>query len=582
MVQPSGTFPIGAQVVNDAANAGVNWSCVPVGTCGSFSQTPSASGAMVSYTAPATAPTTGKITITAASVTDNTMQASATFAIFGVGSTANLRGQYSFFLTAPNGNRGSTSLLGSVTLDGNGNVTGGVQDLISPAITDLQDQILATCTNPTPSASTYQIDSTGHGFLKICTANGQQTNLSFVLTSSSHALIIEIDNSAASGSLDLQNPAAGGFAASQIFGGYSFTMTGTNPANPMSKLSFGGNFTADGAGNLSGGQLDVNTDGVFSTTPSITGAIAAPDLNGRGTLSFFTIGRTFIYYIISPQALRLAEADSVDLMGGTAFAQGLPSFAPFNGPYIYQHSGWVQGGRAVAVGQFAVNASGKFNAGVSDATVAGSPITANTGIHVQVTYAYSGNQIGKLTLNDAAGASTFNFYSIDPSINAFDPNNSSVGVGGFLLLHTDANINGTGILLPQTVTSYYLLGNQVLNLTNLVNTTGTANELDLVGLAFGDGKQYLTPATVDYNQNSTNPDPILGTPFIGDFLTDINNAGRYTGIIELYSLTDYPFVPPAPSTFNLSFYQISDSQSFVLENDGLAIVSGIVQQQALP
>jgi len=42
-------------------------------------------------------------------------------------------------------------------------------------------------------------------------------------------------------------------------------------------------------------------------------------------------------------------------------------------------------------------------------------------------------------------ASTFNIYMVDPAVISLIPTNSSGG-GGALLLHTDALINGTGIV----------------------------------------------------------------------------------------------------------------------------------------
>ena len=54
-----------ATVANDSTNAGVTWSCSGMTPCGTFSSATSASGAPVTYTAPAS---TGTVTITATSV----------------------------------------------------------------------------------------------------------------------------------------------------------------------------------------------------------------------------------------------------------------------------------------------------------------------------------------------------------------------------------------------------------------------------------------------------------------------------------------------------------------------------------
>src|SRR5580704_3593408 len=56
----SGTASLTVTVSNDSSNAGVDWSCAPAGSCGSFSPTHTASGAATTYTAPATA---GSVTV---------------------------------------------------------------------------------------------------------------------------------------------------------------------------------------------------------------------------------------------------------------------------------------------------------------------------------------------------------------------------------------------------------------------------------------------------------------------------------------------------------------------------------------
>lgn len=77
-----------AVVNNDAANAGVKWSVATStngacgsSACGSFNPTQTGSGIDTTYTAPATAPAGGSVTVTATSVTDPTKAVSATIAI---------------------------------------------------------------------------------------------------------------------------------------------------------------------------------------------------------------------------------------------------------------------------------------------------------------------------------------------------------------------------------------------------------------------------------------------------------------------------------------------------------------------
>src|SRR5229473_427548 len=97
-LQTGATATIAATVSNDSANKGVTWSCAPSNACGSFTPTQTASGATTTYTAPASAPQGGSVTITAASVSDGTKTASANVAIITTAPAIAVR-----FTTVPSG-----------------------------------------------------------------------------------------------------------------------------------------------------------------------------------------------------------------------------------------------------------------------------------------------------------------------------------------------------------------------------------------------------------------------------------------------------------------------------------------------
>src|SRR5271170_668330 len=394
-IQPSQTVSVSASVSHDTA--GVTWSCSPAGTCGTFSPASTANEVVTSYVAPSSAAAATSITIIASSVTDINKSASAsTTLLSGTASDATLSGQYAFFLTSPTGNRGTASLLGSISLSGDGTVAGGVADIISPGVLDLQDQILPTSANPQPNTSSYTVDSTGHGTMKVRTASGQQLAFSFAATSPVHALVTEIDGNPGSGTMDLQQHPTGGFAASQVEGGFSFTMAGTAKANAATKVSYGGVFTADGVGSLSSGTLDINTAAIMTTSP-FSGSFSAPDSNGRGTLQLGG-GRSFTYYVISSKALRLFEADNLNLMGGSAYAQG-GSVIFWGDNYIYQHSGWSSPGRITTAGEFSiVEAENDISAEISDSSASGPPATPKSAVKVSGSYEGLSDGTGSLTL----------------------------------------------------------------------------------------------------------------------------------------------------------------------------------------
>src|SRR5467141_3856851 len=573
-----GTASVAATVSNDTANAGVSWSCTPSATCGSFNPVSTASGASTTYTAPTAAPAGGQVVIMASSMTDSAKRANASVMITGTSSNASLNGRYALLLTAATGNQGTSVCAASIAADGKGNITGGVEELTAPGFFDLVDVI---------SDGTYSIDANGHGTMRIHTVNLETLVFSFVLISASHALIIEVDGDPASGTMDLQQPAGASFTAGQISGNYSFAMDGVDNSGALKNMSLAGSFAADGIGAFTCGTLDTNIGGTFSTT-SFTGTFTAPDSNGRGTMHV-NVGRSFVYYIISPKVLRVLEGDNISFVGGSAYTQGSASstIAALSGKFVYQHHGWNLPGpaRTVAAGQFSADGMGRVTTGVSDSNSGGSPTTVIKGTTVTGTYMISGRPSGTLTLSDAAGTSPFNLYLVDPALNILDPSNSSGG-GGALLLHTDASIVGTGVLIPQVVSgSPTFLQNHGLNLINSITTSTPRNEIHLLGRLASDGTANFT-GTADYGQNSSNSQIVVkGNTLSGTFAADSVNPGHLTGSFTLGTdpaIALFPFITPAVSTFQVSYYQASASQALVIQTDTSADAWGYLLKQQLP
>jgi len=511
-------------------------------------------------------------------MTDSAKRANASVMITGTSSNASLNGRYALLLTAATGNQGTSVCAASIAADGKGNITGGVEELTAPGFFDLVDVI---------SDGTYSIDANGHGTMRIHTVNFETLLFSFVLTSASHALIIEVDGDPASGTMDLQQPAGASFTAAQISGNYSFAMDGVDNSGALKHMSLGGSFAADGIGTLTAGTLDINNGGTFSTS-SFTGSFTAPDSNGRGTMHV-SAGRTFVYYIISSKALRVFEGDNptnISFVGGSAYAQGSAGSTntALSGKFVYQHHGWSSPGRTVAAGQFSADGMGKVSGGVSDSNSGGSPTTVFTGKPVTGMYMISGSPSGNLNLTDAAGTSTFNVYLVDPALNILDPGNPSGG-GGALLLHTDASITGTGMLIPQVISgSPAISQNHGLNLVNSVDTVNvaTVNEVHLVGRLASDGAANFT-GTADYGQNSSNTQIVVkGNTLSGTFAADSVNVGHFTGTFTLGTdpaIALFPFISPAVSTLQVSYYQASSSQALVIQTDTSADAWGYLLKQ---
>ncbi len=234
--------------------------------------------------------------------------------------TAMLQGQYAFVVSG----YASLGMVGSIVLDGNGNVTSGEADWS-------QNGAYSSMT----LTGTYSLDSTGHGYLSLLLTNTiygtfYQTH-GITATSPSHLVIAEEDQFngltiGGVGSMDLQG-AAPSFSASQVSGGYSFTLAGYSAAGKANG-SWGGIFTADGVGTISGGIFDTSLGAGLSST-NFTGTFSAPDTFGRGTMDLSN-GTSYAYYIVTPECLRLTTInDSVNPSNvsnaantGSAFGEG--------------------------------------------------------------------------------------------------------------------------------------------------------------------------------------------------------------------------------------------------------------------
>lgn len=577
-----------ANVLNDTKNGGVTWSCAPVGACGTFNPTTTAYNVGTQYTPP-TAPPNGPIatnlaypvTITATSVSNNSQ---------GVSQTINVSQQYAFVLAG----QGSLGMVGTVILDGNGNIVGGEADASANGFYSSISAI----------SGTYTLDSTGHGNISMilntscCGATLAQTH-GITATSNSHLVIAEEDQFngltvGGIGSMDLQAPP---FSAAEVAGGYSFTLAGYSGAN-SANASWGGIFSADGIGTVTGGIYDENFGGGtgYSSVP-FTGTFTAPDSFGRGTLTLSATTDTpskatqYAYYIAAPEVLRLTTVTNTSNAGNTGSAYGQGSVSGTNqalsGSYIFSQFGFASdangGESGAAGGQFTANGSGAFTAGIVDVNAFGVVSTASL---AGSSYSIAGSPRGTIT---AASGQTYNVYLTDPNLNLLDPNNAA-GTGGALLLETDA-ADAIGVSIPQTDSTATPSGNYALMLSDQSNPPGS------------DGGY-----TGDFTVNSTNPGTFSGEgdfqgtgsnsatlvtgPLAGTYAADASNPGRFTGTIT--TTPCYPTYVPDPTSptacgtaFNgntqaseqVSLYLANGSQGFVIETDSIAPIFGVIEAQ---
>jgi hypothetical protein len=565
----SGTFGNGQTTETDKTNA------TGVATSSTFK----ANGTFGSYSVAATAPNVSNTAIY--SLTNNVSLAGATFYSFSLSG-----------LEAVNSGPNFYALAGSVAVNSSGAVLAGEQDY--------NDGFGLTSPQPTGdniTGGTLTVSATtGQGTLTLDTnnaslgINGVET-LGVQFVNAKHALIIQYDGTAtSSGSMDFQT------LPSTLGGGYAFTLSGVDPTN-YDSIVYGGVLTlsasnfAQSGGTLSG-VFDVDDFGA-SATPALgntfsNATISSPDQFGRGMIVGTGIADTLNYYTIGPEAIRIIDVDNVagiigDSMIGAAFGQGSSTFTNTSlGTSVFgAQSSWY-GNIFAAAGMFTTS-SGTLSGTADDNEV-------QNGVQVQAasiggSYSISEtvdsttyNGYGALTLTpgDLGDLSAFGIYMTDPNLNLSDPNNTSSGLGGALITDLDGfDLNGTGIVIPQTNTSTtsftgnYAFGAQELNLNinggefDFVGQ-GSVSSLALNGTGLlSDPWSFFTSGTTDSS-----------VTFSGT--ASSTQAGRYTLPLAT-SLT--PSGSGTLFTAGVTLYQASGGELLWLETDSDSVFLSTVQQQ---
>jgi hypothetical protein len=522
---PPASMPVGttasvtATVANDPTNSGVNWTCTASdgGNCGSFNPTATGSGVATTYTAPSAIPGDGgTVTITAASAAQPAVTATSNpVTITTDPYLALLKGQYVLSLSGTS-TTGYYSLAGSITADGQGNITAGEEDIAGSSCGP------ATATS---ISGTYAIESDGRGTMTLNTGvscfapsnSGTQT-FDFVIVGgptagSPRALIIEFDSASSSGQLNLQTSSA------SISGSYAFVSKGYDEnnvnANGVSATDMGGIITVQSGTTLSFDQ-DTNDQGTGVVTKQQTASwsYTAPDSFGRGTATNAATSDAITFYVVNSGQIELLEDDSNFIESGSAFAEASSS-SHLSGPFAFTLLG-VNGSLAnpVSVGGVFTASGTSLSNGVIDVNNGGT-LTKDTSFSGSITGPSSGR--GTFTLaGSPGGLSSFAYY----------PTASN----GALILELDAGFVSTGAALPQSTTPTLGAGAYGMNLTNGQGGVPFPEE-DMSGQVISDGVSVFT-GTVDINDNEgTAGTTYLSTSLTGSF--GAATAGRFAGSFSL-------------------------------------------------
>jgi hypothetical protein len=582
----AGSTSFTAVVHNDPSNAGVDWAllCPAGATCGTLTPLHTASGKPATYTPPATITGNSQsVTIEAFASADHGSNVVTSLTITGF--DANLKGNY-VFATRGFDENGAYQLAGVITLDGNGNVTGGEQTH-NDALISVADAI---------TGGIYTVGPDGRGTMTLDTADqniGQLgiENLAFVVISNSKALIGTLDNpnlpqpsfELSSGTLELQSSTAA------PTGGYAFVMNGIDIGT--NSMALGGILNIDSPNAISGNGSTADQDdaatGVPSPGLSLTGTLTKPD--SFGSLKFnLTLGATgsssgnplqFTGYVVDTSHIKLIESDNAGngagfgVTAGVAIGQGSAAGkftnSSFAGNYAFDIVGQDPSGvtNSLALfGQFFADANGNLNNGYNDEILSGfSVITGNPlAISDSFTATYTLDALGAGGLS-IGRVDTGSSYTFGTATNGPGPELIFYLTGNGnppLILDEDDNPNslaigsiGIGFAHPQAAPPYSFNGDYGVKFGQSSFTTeNTATGAVIVKASAG-----TLNGTIDENQFENEaffPQP--GQSFTGTFGA-IPNTGRFTG-----TLND-PLQLTGP--FATAFYPVSSSQILFIETD---------------
>lgn len=355
-------------------------------------------------------------------------------------SLATINGPYVFDVSGTNVNQAPVSIVGQITTNSSGSITGGIFDSndggVNPPLLSAQTF---------GAGGTYTLDPTNGSTFGRGTMTFAGSSFAFYLVDSTRFRLIETDGQNFTFGDALQQTAAPTQATAAS---YAFLIGGSAVLGTAGPIARGGRFTTDASGNVTNIQLDDNNNGSITsvnTGTAISGAKFAIDTvnagTGRATLTFDATGSpnagtfTFVIYFASATQAVIQDTSNGVVGDGTMLAQsGTVSAASLAGNYVFNLSGinLALGFEEDFAGQYALSSSGAIS-GVVDFVELASPSNRNPAfLDIPIT--------GSLTINgDGTGA---NKYTITTGNSPSTTLNYHLYVGGsntLLLVGVDTN-----------------------------------------------------------------------------------------------------------------------------------------------
>ena len=513
--------------VTGTSDTRVTWSVSGAGCSGTTCGSITAAGL---YTAPWCVPAPAALTVAATSVADPTKFNTATVTPVKAGSE--LSGQYAFFFQGADSD-GLMQAAGTLIADGNGNITNGLEDIV---------RVRGASTSVT-FAGTYSSSCYCRGTMTVTDSLNSTTTFAYALSSTGdRAHFIELDNSGARGTGLLAKQQTSAFTLSQTAGDFAFGYSGSQ--NAWQRVGVIGQFSADGAGNITAGTLDLNVDGVTSANAPLSGTYTLAPATGRGTAILTTGAPISGSYHLSYCMVSADEAFWVSvetpsanapLFGGRLLRQSGGPFAlsSLNATAVFDLTGKTNGSLEnadVAVGILTPDGSGNIAGGPMDENY---DTVINSYPTLTGTYTLDAGGKGRGTLHlDMGGGTTRDLTLYMVSANTAFLMDGTATVAG-------PNV-GVGFLQPRTGAPYSTASFQG---TYYFGTWGMATAYVPVaaGVAIADGAGRIG-----------------GMGDESDIFGNYHNVGTFVGSYQVPANGRIAFGP-------LVFYMISPSKGVVFE-----------------
>jgi hypothetical protein len=467
---------------------------------------------------------------------DTTVASNAVATITGVQfSNASLKGNYVFSLKGIDSSGFAFYAVGTVTSDGNGNITGGEEDL---------NDVASGYFNTTAVTGTYSVGADGRGTLNLNSSLGSFA-YAFAMRGLSNAGLNEIDNNVINAVGNLEQQATGVVAPS---GNYAFGFNGTG-------LGCGGTFSSAGifneSGTTVGGVQDLNCGGNITQNQTLSGTYTAIDTLGRGTGSFSaaTGSSRFVYYVVSANRYRFMCPDVATFFLGSADLQTQSTFAnsDFTGNYVIATSANTQAGISYTLMQ--LNAlNGNVSTGFYDVNDTGA--VGQSSLTGAYTLAANGRISGSFTLSTFP--LPFTMYMISPTQAYYlDLRTNATGGGNVYAQSSAVTTNAAWAGSYATLQfGYFIAGGVIL----------PGNSTSVSGQISADGNGNLA-GTLDFNDPSS---VFPGQTLQGTYSVGTVAPGRTTVTITT----------SVEGTRSYVAYIVSPTQVQLLETDSNLVSSG--------